>query len=239
MAVSQDSDKNDNHARMHAQFRWAVPEHFNIAQVCCARWAQAPDGEDAQRELLCLTGAYTGTLITRQEGFSLSPGDLDEAIQVMRRLWREERVTHEGVGPVGDQLAARDVPGGPPDLRDVFRLDLALTVAAGALLVPVLRHAESRELWSNAAEIARLAEAARAGRPAGGSHLPSCRTGGGDDEPRGPDRRLRRERTRHAQRARGDPGDGRSSAAPLHVHEQGVRRAAGRADAAGRVRQAV
>ncbi len=43
------------------------------------------EGEDAQRELLCLTGAYTGTLITRQEGFSLSPGDLDEAIQVLLR----------------------------------------------------------------------------------------------------------------------------------------------------------
>ncbi|MFI7678385.1 neutral zinc metallopeptidase [Actinophytocola sp. NPDC049390] len=44
------------------------------------------EGEDAQRELLCLTGAYTGTLITRQEGFSLSPGDLDEAIQVLLRF---------------------------------------------------------------------------------------------------------------------------------------------------------
>ena len=32
------------------------------------------------------------------------------------------------------------------------------------LMVPVLRHAEKGELWANAAEIARLAEAARAGR---------------------------------------------------------------------------
>lgn len=44
------------------------------------------EGEDAQRALLCLTGAYTGTLITRQEGFALSPGDLDEAIQVLLRF---------------------------------------------------------------------------------------------------------------------------------------------------------
>lgn len=44
------------------------------------------DGEDAQRELLCLTGAYTGSLITPQDGFSLSPGDLDEAIQVLLRF---------------------------------------------------------------------------------------------------------------------------------------------------------
>ncbi|MGZ5847658.1 MAG: acyl-CoA synthetase [Ramlibacter sp.] len=36
----------DNHARMHAAFRWSVPSHFNIAQVCCTRWARAPDGAD-------------------------------------------------------------------------------------------------------------------------------------------------------------------------------------------------
>jgi acetyl-CoA synthetase len=37
MAVSQG---RDNHSRMHAGFRWQVPEYFNIAQVCCTRWAQ-------------------------------------------------------------------------------------------------------------------------------------------------------------------------------------------------------
>jgi acetyl-CoA synthetase len=40
MAVSQG---RDNYARMHAGFGWQVPEHFNIAQVCCARWAQRND----------------------------------------------------------------------------------------------------------------------------------------------------------------------------------------------------
>jgi len=36
MAASQ---VRDNHSRMHAGFRWQVPEYFNIAQVCCTRWA--------------------------------------------------------------------------------------------------------------------------------------------------------------------------------------------------------
>jgi acetyl-CoA synthetase len=40
MGVSQG---RDNYARMHGGFRWQVPEHFNIAQVCCTRWAQRPD----------------------------------------------------------------------------------------------------------------------------------------------------------------------------------------------------
>ena len=44
MAGSQGSD---NYAAMHAGFRWLVPEEFNIAEVCCARWAREPGG--AQR----------------------------------------------------------------------------------------------------------------------------------------------------------------------------------------------
>ncbi|MGJ3703358.1 dihydrolipoamide acetyltransferase family protein [Variovorax sp. AFSI2.2] len=38
------------------------------------------------------------------------------------------------------------------------------TQTSAGLMVPVLRHAEARDLWSSATEIARLADAARAGR---------------------------------------------------------------------------
>ena len=30
---------SDNHAQMHRSFRWSVPVHFNIAEVCSRRWA--------------------------------------------------------------------------------------------------------------------------------------------------------------------------------------------------------
>jgi 2-oxoisovalerate dehydrogenase E2 component (dihydrolipoyl transacylase) len=40
------------------------------------------------------------------------------------------------------------------------------TQTDGGLMVPVLRHAEARDLWSTAAEIARLAEAARTAKAA-------------------------------------------------------------------------
>ncbi|MFT3664891.1 acyl-CoA synthetase [Piscinibacter sp.] len=30
----------DNHAALHAGFRWHVPAHFNIAEACAARWAR-------------------------------------------------------------------------------------------------------------------------------------------------------------------------------------------------------
>lgn len=30
----------DRHARLHAEFRWHVPPRFNLAEVCCGRWAR-------------------------------------------------------------------------------------------------------------------------------------------------------------------------------------------------------
>ena len=52
MAVSQNRDKPaqssidasiDNYAALHAGFRWAVPERFNIAEACCGRWSVQRD----------------------------------------------------------------------------------------------------------------------------------------------------------------------------------------------------
>jgi acetyl-CoA synthetase len=33
----------DHYAAMHQHFRWHVPAHFNMAQVCMRRWAENPD----------------------------------------------------------------------------------------------------------------------------------------------------------------------------------------------------
>ncbi len=33
----------DPYAQLHQDFRWLVPERFNMAEVCCGRWARAPD----------------------------------------------------------------------------------------------------------------------------------------------------------------------------------------------------
>ena len=37
------SQNRDNYEALHRQFRWSVPAQFNIAEVCCRRWAQASD----------------------------------------------------------------------------------------------------------------------------------------------------------------------------------------------------
>jgi 2-oxoisovalerate dehydrogenase E2 component (dihydrolipoyl transacylase) len=69
-------------------------------------------------------------------------------------------------------LAVRDVPSvnarfddeaGVLERHDAVHAGIATQTRSG-LLVPVLRHAEARDLWSSAEEIARLADAARSGR---------------------------------------------------------------------------
>jgi acetyl-CoA synthetase len=47
VSVSQNRDKPDrlvldNYSQLHRGFEWRVPENFNIAQVCCGRWAGVP-----------------------------------------------------------------------------------------------------------------------------------------------------------------------------------------------------
>lgn len=62
------------------------------------------------------------------------------------------------------QINARfDDEAGVLTRHGAVHVGIATQTAVG-LMVPVLRHAEARDLWSCAAEIARLAEAARAGR---------------------------------------------------------------------------
>ena len=64
MRVSQASDKAsptftlpEAYAQLHGDFRWAVPEHFNIAQVCCQRWSSAPNATKNTAVVASGTGA--------------------------------------------------------------------------------------------------------------------------------------------------------------------------------------
>ena len=51
MPVSQ---TQDNYPDLHAGFHWQVPEHFNMAEVCCGRWARKADA--AQRVAIQVHG---------------------------------------------------------------------------------------------------------------------------------------------------------------------------------------
>jgi acetyl-CoA synthetase len=52
---ARDKSVPDHYARMHASFRWEVPEHFNIAKACCGRWAA--DAKTASRVAVRAHGA--------------------------------------------------------------------------------------------------------------------------------------------------------------------------------------
>ena len=43
-------DDKDQYADLHGNFRWHVPDNFNIADVCCARWAKKTPNAVAIRE---------------------------------------------------------------------------------------------------------------------------------------------------------------------------------------------
>jgi acetyl-CoA synthetase len=65
VSVSQSSDRKvlaqppAAYTRLHAAFRWTVPEAFNIAQVCCARWAAQADATKKIAVCAYSTGAET------------------------------------------------------------------------------------------------------------------------------------------------------------------------------------
>jgi acetyl-CoA synthetase len=69
----------DHHAELHAAFRWHVPAHFNIAEVCCARWARdTPEAVAIRCEHQDGTCAsYTYAELQR---------DADRLAQALRRL---------------------------------------------------------------------------------------------------------------------------------------------------------
>ena len=110
------------------------------------------------------------------------------------------------------QVNARfDDEAGVVTRHGAVHLGIATQTDAG-LMVPVLRDAEALDLWASAAEVARLAEAARSGKAARDElsrlddhdHQPGRarrhRVDAGDQPPRGRDRRRQPHR-----RAAGDP----------------------------------
>jgi len=70
------SQRRDNWAAMHRGFGWQVPEHFNIAQACCTRWARQPD---AERRVAILAHASEGAP-------TLSYAQLQREADIMSKL---------------------------------------------------------------------------------------------------------------------------------------------------------
>jgi acetyl-CoA synthetase len=50
----------DHHAALHSGFRWQVDEHFNIAEVCCSRWARAEKGKQRATKRVAIRAHAVG-----------------------------------------------------------------------------------------------------------------------------------------------------------------------------------
>jgi acetyl-CoA synthetase len=73
---SQSSDKSraaqpDHYAAMHRGFRWQVDEFFNIAEVCCSRWARADAANAFATKLIAVRAHKTGASGTFHSYFEL------------------------------------------------------------------------------------------------------------------------------------------------------------------------
>lgn len=43
MGTSMGTSPPDRHTQLYSEFRWLLPDDFNIAQLCCRRWADDPE----------------------------------------------------------------------------------------------------------------------------------------------------------------------------------------------------
>jgi acetyl-CoA synthetase len=96
---SQPSDKAaDGYNALHTSFQWQVPTHFNIAQVCCGRWAALENATKTVAVYACYTG-ISGTNGTQNNPLSLSYAQLQQQANRLSNLLKKQGVKR------GDRVA--------------------------------------------------------------------------------------------------------------------------------------
>jgi acetyl-CoA synthetase len=73
---SQNRDKAidpavNQYADLHQRFSWQVPEYFNIAEVCCSRWARSADNHSNATEKIAIYAHQQGATATFYTYFQL------------------------------------------------------------------------------------------------------------------------------------------------------------------------
>jgi acetyl-CoA synthetase len=69
--ASQAGSTPDHHAALHRGFRWRVDEYFNIAEVCCGRWARAVAGQPDATKSIAIRAHKPGAAGTFHTYFEL------------------------------------------------------------------------------------------------------------------------------------------------------------------------
>ncbi len=84
-------DDKDQYADLHGNFRWHVPEDFNIAEFCCARWAKQTPNVVAIRE------HFSGQSLAKSKAYTYS--ELQQAANHLSQKLADLGVKH------GDRVA--------------------------------------------------------------------------------------------------------------------------------------
>ena len=146
---------HDHYAQMHSQFRWQVPEFFNMAHACSRRWAQAPDA--AQRVAIYADGTGVTPRVhtfreLQQQANRLSgalrdlgvrPGDRVAVVMPQRF---ETAVAYIAILQMGAVAMPLSMLFGPEALQ--FRLqdsDAAVAICDASAIVNLLAARESCE----------------------------------------------------------------------------------------------
>ena len=147
MRDSHQEDQPDAYAALHAQFGWRVDTHFNMAQVCCGRWAAAPDaarrvalkehrpGQRARVYTFAQLQQAANRLSQVLQGLGVQPGD--RVAMVMPQRF-ETAVAYMAVLQMGAVAMPLSMLFGPEALS--FRLqdsDARVVVAEAAALTAV------------------------------------------------------------------------------------------------------
>jgi len=138
----------EGYRRLHSNFRWQVPQQFNIAQVCSQRWADRPDA--AQRIAIRayadggLQGVWTYAQLQEQAnrlsnvlaGLGVQGGDR-VAIVMPQRF--ETAVAYMAVLQLGAVAMPLSMLFGPEALEYRLQNSEAVLVIADAVALPSLR----------------------------------------------------------------------------------------------------
>ena len=146
------ADLPASYARLHSDFVWRVPEKFNMAQACCARWATQPDASKRVAVQAYKTGAestfYTYSQLQDQAnrrsqvlaGLGVLAGDR-VAIVLPQRF--ESAVAYMAVLQMGAVAMPLSQLFGPEALQFRLQDSEAVVAVADAHTLPQLRQAQS------------------------------------------------------------------------------------------------
>jgi acetyl-CoA synthetase len=138
----------EGYHRLHSNFRWQVPQQFNIAQVCSQRWAARPDASNRVAIRAYANGALQGAWSYAQlqeqanrlssvlRGLGVKQGDR-VAIVMPQRF--ETAVAYMAVLQLGAVAMPLSMLFGPKALEYRLQNSEAVLVIADALAMPGLR----------------------------------------------------------------------------------------------------